>query len=211
MYNPVDSKVYESSGQRVACFTPGTLIATPLGEVFVQDLKIGDRVITRDSGVQKIVWTGHKAINGSDLANSSHLKPVMIKAGALGYGLPEQDMMVSPNHRMLVSSKLTQLYFEESEVLAAAKHMVGVAGIQVVDVIRMTYIHFMFEKHEAVLANGTWTESFHPNDYSLKAVGNSQRNEIFELFPELATDKGLKDYEAVRRVMNRDETNRLFH
>ena len=196
---------------QVPCFTLGTVIATPTGEVPIQNIAIGDRVITRDNGVQKVAWVGKKEITGAQMTKSHHLKPVMIKAGALGNGLPERDMMVSPNHRMLVSSKLTQLYFEENEVLAPAKHMIGAAGIQIIDAIRLTYFHFMFEGHQAVLANGTWTESFHANDFSLKAVGNSQRNEIFELFPELSTEKGLRDYEAVRRVLSRRETTKIFH
>lgn len=207
-----NSSVWQTKqSQKVACFTPGTRILTPHGEKLVQDLVIGDRIVTRDNGVQKIAWTGSKSFSGADLAMASHLQPILIKAGALGSGVPEHDMMVSPNHRMLVCSHLTQLYFEDDEVLAAAKHMVGVEGIMQIDVIRMTYIHFMFERHEVIMANGAWTESFHANDYTLQAVGNSQRNEIFELFPDLATTQGRKNYEAVRRVLKKRETTKLIH
>ena len=52
----------------------------------------------------------------------------------------------------------------------------------------------MFDRHEVVLSNGAWTESFQPGDYSLKGIGNAQRSEIFELFPELQTAEGLEGY-----------------
>jgi hypothetical protein len=63
----------------------------------------------------------------------------------------------------------------------------------------------MFDRHEVVLGNGAWTESFQPGDYTLKGMGNSQRSEIFELFPELKTEAGLQDYSAARRTLKRHE------
>jgi Ca2+-binding RTX toxin-like protein len=193
----------------IPCFTPGTLIATARGERPVEDLQVGDRIITRDNGIQEIAWVGHKQFQGADLVRNPHLKPVLIKAGSLGNDLPERDMLVSPNHRLLVASDMTQLYFEESEVLAAAKHMVGSQGIHRVDVTQTTYIHFMFERHEVVLSDGAWTESFQPGDYSLKGIGNSQRNEIFELFPELREKQGLQDYQAARKSLKKHEAKLL--
>ncbi|WP_439142239.1 Ig-like domain-containing protein [Pseudooctadecabacter sp.] len=193
----------------IPCFTPGTTIATPKGERLVEDLREGDRIITRDNGIQEIRWTGRKEMSGKSLVANPHLKPILIKAGALGNGLPERDMLVSPNHRCLVASEKTQLYFEEREVLAAAKHLVGAEGIHEVDVMGTAYIHFMFDRHEVVLSNGAWTESFQPGDYSLKGIGNSQRNEIFELFPELATKTGLGNYQSARRALKKHEARLL--
>jgi hypothetical protein len=109
-----------------------------------------------------------------------------------------------------VASEKTQLYFEEREVLAAAKHMTGAQGIHTLDVMRTTYIHFMFERHEVVLSNGAWTESFHPGDYSLNGLGNSQRNEIFELFPDLATTAGVEGYQAARKSLKKHEARLLM-
>ena len=194
----------------IPCFTPGTLIATPKGERLVEELQVGDRIITRDNGIQEIAWLGHKPMAGKQLVQNPHLQPVLIKRGALGQGLPERDMMVSPNHRVLVSSEKTQLYFEESEVLAAAKHMVGAEGIHTVNVMQTTYVHFMFERHEVVLSNGAWTESFQPGDYSLKGIGNSQRNEIFDLFPELQSKAGLEGYQSARKALKKHEAKLLL-
>ena len=200
---------FEEIENVIPCFTPGTSIATPRGERLVEDLREGDRIITRDNGIQEIRWVGHKVMSGKALVSNPHLRPVMIEAGSLGNGLPERDMLVSPNHRVLVANDRTQLYFEESEVLAAAKHLVGSAGIRDVEVMATTYVHFMFDRHEVVLSNGAWTESFQPGDYSLKGIGNAQRTEIMELFPELATAEGIEDYQAARKSLKKHEARLL--
>ena len=181
------------------------MIATPKGEVPVETLKAGDKIITRDNGIQEIRWMGQKELGWHDLIANPHLKPVLVRQGSLGNGLPERDMMVSPNHRLLVANDRTALYFDEHEVLVAAKHLTAGQGIHSVDSVGTTYIHFMFDRHEVVLSNGAWTESFQPGDFTLKGMGNAQRSEIFDLFPELKTDAGLEDYSAARRTLKRHE------
>jgi len=191
------------------CFTPGTLIATPAGERPIEDLKPGDRVITRDNGIQEICWAGSRGVRGSELDANPKLKPVRIAKGALGNGLPEQDMRLSPNHRVLVANDKTALYFEESEVLVAAKHLTALEGIDIVSPRWVNYIHVMFEQHEVILSDGSWTESFQPGDYSLKGIGDAQRSEIHTLFPDLQTPAGVSGYHAARRSLKRYEAQLL--
>ncbi len=194
----------------IPCFTPGTLIATPKGERRVEDLQIGDRIITRDNGIQDIKWIGQRQLDTKELAHAEHLNPILIREGALGNGLPERDMMVSPNHRVLVANDKTALYFEDREVLVAAKHLTGLEGVDVVEVSNVTYVHFMFDQHEVVLSDGAWTESFQPGDQTLAGMGNAQRTEIFELFPELKTREGLDAYAAARRSLKKHEARLLM-
>jgi len=196
--------------EKVICFTPNTMIATPRGEVRIQDLREGDKVITRDNGMQEIRWIGHKPMDAADLELQPHLKPILIKAGSLGENLPERDMMVSPQHRMLVANERTSLYFEEREVLVAAKHLLKAEGIERAQVPSTTYIHMLFDQHEVVLANGAWSESFQPGDYSLGGLGQAQRNEIFSLFPELKEEAGLDAYVAARPTLKGKEAAVLF-
>lgn len=193
----------------IPCFTPGTRIATPKGEVLVEELEVGDRIITRDNGIQEIRWIGARDLNSNDLSHKDHLRPVLIRKGALGNDLPERDMKVSPNHRMLVASEKAAFYFEEREVLVAAKHLVGLPGVEFVDVEDVTYIHFMFDQHEVVLSDGAWSESFQPGDYTLQGIDSEQRAEILELFPELANQEGLEGYQAARRSLKRYEAQLL--
>lgn len=208
--NETGSLTFVNIENVIPCFTPGTMIATPKGEVPVEELKVGDKVLTRDNGIQEIRWSGAKHLDWAVLCANPHLKPVLIRKGSLGHGLPERDMLVSPNHRMLVANDRTALYFEEHEVLVAAKHLVGARGVQSVDAAGVTYLHMMFDRHEVLLADGAWTESFQPGDYTLKGMGNAQRQEIFEIFPELRTVEGLADYQAARKTLKKHEASLLL-
>lgn len=195
-----------SDGAGCPCFTPGTVIATPKGERKVEDLQPGDRVITRDNGMQDVLWVGQRGLGAEDLASAAHLQPVLILRGSLGDGLPERDMLVSPNHRILVSRDKTALHFDESEVLVAAKHLTGLRGVDAVQTTAVTYIHFMCAAHEVVLADGAWTESFQPEDEALAGLDNAQRSELFELFPQLRLRAGRRSFGPARRVLSLRES-----
>lgn len=203
------SLVFGEIENLIPCFTPGTAIATPRGEKLVEELKVGDKVITRDNGLQEIRWIGQRMLSGEELAKSPHLRPVLIRAGSLGHGLPERDMLLSPQHRILLNSDRAALYFEEREVLAAAKHLVGIEGVSQVETRAATYIHFMCDQHEVVLSNGTWTESFQPGEQVLDGMGAAQRDEIYDLFPELRAVEGIEAYQAARRSLKRHEAQLL--
>jgi Hint domain len=190
-----------ATGQRCSpCFTPGTEITTQRGACPVEHLQAGDRVITRDNGIQTVRWVGKTQMFLHDFQAEPHLLPVFIRQGSLGKGLPERDMMVSPNHRILVTNGRTTLRYNEPEVLVAAKHLTS-PGVHTVQSSGTTYIHFMCDRHEIVLADGIWTESFQPNDHSLKSIGNAQRLEILELFPELRSDSGKAAFRPARTTV----------
>ena len=204
------SMTYSEIERIVPCFTPGTVIATPSGERPVEDLVPGDRVITRDNGLQEIRWVGRRDLGAADLGAAPHMRPVLVRAGALGRGLPERDMLVSPQHRVLMNNDKTALYFEDREVLAAATHLTGLEGVdEVREASGVSYIHFMFDQHEVVLSNGAWTESFQPGEQTLDGMGEESRAEIFELFPELAEAEGISAYQSARRSLKKHEVRLL--
>ncbi len=189
------------------CFTPGTRIATAKGERAIENLKVGDRIITRDNGIQEIRKIGTRTLRAADLARASHLKPVEIRQGALGAGLPERDMLVSPNHRVLVRNDQPTLYFEDSEVLVAAKRLTDLKDVAIAAVPEITYIHLVFDDHQVILSDGIWSESFQPNKQSIAGIGNAQRREITELFPELAEPESVEAHASAKRVVNWRDPN----
>lgn len=193
----------------IACFTPGTKIATQRGETLVESLVAGDKVVTRDNGIQEIRWIGKKKIDWRVMTTNPHLKPILVRQGSLGNDLPERDLMISPNHRVLVANDRTALQFDEAEVLVAAKHLIGGISVRSVDSIGTTYIHFLFDRHEVVLSDGIWSESFQPTDTSLKGFGNSQRNEIFEIFPDLQSSEGRAAFSAARKTLTKADASDL--
>lgn len=105
---------------------------------------------------------------------------------------------------MLVHDTRIHALFGDNELLAAAKHLVGLPGIEHAQVPEVTYVHLLFDQHEVVYAENAWSESFQPGQYVLDGLGQDQRDEILTLFPELAFELG-DDFEAARRVMKRHE------
>lgn len=192
----------EADGQPVAiCFCAGTLITTHYGEVAVEDLSTGDQVLTADNGYQAILWVGGNTLSAADLEQHPNLRPIRIQAGALGENLPSEDLVVSPQHRILIRSNIVERMFTEKEVLVAAKKLVVLDGIDIAhDIDEVTYVHFLFDQHEIVFSNGAQTESLYTGPEALKAVSPEGRQEILSLFPELA---GI-DYKALsaRKLAN---------
>ncbi len=196
--------------RNVPCFTPGTLIETKRGRVAVDKLRPGDRVLTRDNGYQPIRWIGRRRLKAADLAAAPQLQPVRIAAGALGEGLPEADMLVSPQHRMLISGARAELLFGEAEVLAAALHMLGQPGITRQRRDEVTYLHLMFDAHEIIRANGAWTESFQPGDHTLAHLDAPQRAELAAIFPDLEKNLPRGRWTAARRALKAHEVRVLL-
>ena len=192
----------------IACFTPGTLVLTAHGSVAIEDLKVGDQVLSRDHGFQPIRWIGRRDLTAAELAAAPQFNPVRIAQGALGDGLPERVMQVSPQHRMLINSPRAELLFGEAEVLAAALHLIGMPGITRAAPEQISYFHILFDEHQLVCADGAWSESFQPGQHSLAGLESGQRQEIFALFPDLSAGM---PYPAARMMLKSKEAQILLH
>ncbi|MEL6583794.1 MAG: Hint domain-containing protein [Pseudomonadota bacterium] len=191
------------------CFARGTELMTPTGPVAVEDLKVDDLIITQDNGVQPIRWIGSVTVGTRSKRGLRRKAPIRIAAGALGPGIPKRDVLVSPQHRMLVGNATTRLMFEQSEVLVPAKYLVNGNSIQVADDLKeVEYFHLLFDQHEVVFAEGAPSESFHPGHQGLGAFAKDTRDEIIELFPELDIDEAMYG-PAARLSLKRHEGEAL--
>lgn len=171
---------------RVVCFGADALIETDRGPVPAGRLAVGDLVRTRDAGLQPIRWIGSSRLDAAQLAANPRLRPIRIRAGALGDGLPSTDLVVSPQHRVLVRSRIAQKMFGTAEVLVAAKQLCQLDGIDIAeDLDSVTYVHFLFDDHQIVFSNGAETESLFTGDVALNSVGPAALEEILTLFPQL--------------------------
>ncbi|MFT4716530.1 MAG: hypothetical protein ACI9ZD_001294 [Paracoccaceae bacterium] len=164
-------------------FTPETRILTKHGEVQVRDLRPGDMVKTRDNGFQELVWIGKAQMSGRALLDAPHLRPVLVRENAFGNGLPSRDTMLSPNSRVIVGKDRSTLFLNAKNALVAAKNLFDNKEVHQFDCLGTQYVQLQFDGHQVVQVNGLWVENFDLTDYSLGAIGNSQRNEISELFP----------------------------
>lgn len=171
----------------IPCFTVGTLILTDRGDAPIEALRQGDLIQTLDNGLRPIRWIGQKKISAMRLRSQENIRPIRIKTGVLGEGLPRSDLIVSPQHRILVRSIIAQKMFGKKEVLLAAKCLLELDGIDAVeDLTEITYVHFLLDRHEIVFANGAETESLYTGPEALKSLSGRSRDEIFSIFPELS-------------------------
>lgn len=158
------------------CFTPGTRIAVPGGEVAIETLKPGDLVMTLDHGAQPVRWIGRRQVDGR-----GEFAPVRFAAGIVGN---RRALLVSPQHRMLIGGWQAELYYGEGEVLVAAVQLAVRPGICRQPQTLVDYVHLMFDRHEIILAEGAPSESFHPGscllDHDLAALA-----EVVAIFPQL--------------------------
>ncbi|MBB1491569.1 MULTISPECIES: Hint domain-containing protein [unclassified Paracoccus (in: a-proteobacteria)] len=175
----------------VPCFTVGTMIRTGDTERPVESIAVGDLVSTRDNGLQPVRWAGRRMLSEAELAARPQLRPIRIGAGALGGGLPLQDLVVSPQHRVLVRSSIAMRMFGAPEVLVAAKQLLSLPGIEAeAGAGGVTYLHLMFDRHEVLVSNGAETESLYPGPMAIAALGAEAAAEIHAIFPGLREDEG---------------------
>ncbi len=185
----------------VICFTQGTRLLTPDGPRRIEDLRPGDRVQTRDSGAQEILWTGHRRMSGARLHVMPHLRPIRIRSAAFGMGQPDEDLIVSPHHRMLIRGRAADSLFGTSEVLVAAEDLLNDLSVTVDRQMReVTYVHILLESHQIVWANGIQTESFHPSNTSLDMIEPGQRQALFDVVPDLAIHRDAYGAHARRNI-----------
>lgn len=199
------------AGTGVICFTPGTRIMTPLGPRNVEHLREGDAVLTRDNGPQEVQWIGSRRMSGARLFVMPQLRPIRFRTGALALERPDQELLVSPGHRMLVTGQTARALFNSDEVLVAARDLVNGSTITVdMDVREVTYVHLLLPNHEVIWANGVETESFHPASADLASLDDSDRDRLLRYLPGLATD--LHNYGGyARRNLSNSEAAILLH
>ncbi|MEM7237415.1 MAG: Hint domain-containing protein [Pseudomonadota bacterium] len=185
----------------IPCFVAGTLIDTPWGVSPVEDLKIGEYVITRDKGALPLRWIGRRTVRAEGA-----FAPIVIAAGHFG---ATRDLAVSPQHRVLLTGAMAELLFGEAEVLVPAKHLVDGYAVQRRMGGEVTYYHLLFDDHELVTSNGAVSESFHPSGTNISGMDREARDELLALFPQLAHAE--QPFDTCRTVIRGYEARALSH
>ena len=161
--------LYHQNMQDFVCYAKGARIAVANGECAVEHLKVGDLVRTLDHGLQPIRWIGRRNV----VVRPGQV-PVRIKAGSLGPRQPNRDLLVSPQHRMLVSEP-----GGTTQAFVAAKHLCRLKGIGPARGLRsVVYFHILTGHHEVLIAQGAPSESFLPGPVALRALTLHQRLQI---------------------------------
>lgn len=162
------------------CFVTGTFIETDAGEQKVENLSAGDMIVTMDHGLQPIRWIGH-----TTRVAQGKMAPILIEKNALGN---TRDLLVSPQHRMLIQGWQAELLFGVPEVLTPAKSLMSDQKIRRKFGGDVCYYHILFDRHEIIFSEGIPSESFYPTSKNIFGFDAECRNEILELFPELGVE-----------------------
>ena len=176
-FDSIDGLAFTTAGDGtsgtnlIACFCRGTLIQTTAGEVAVEDLAIGARVVTHFGEARNIRWIGKRAYDSRFVAGNKAVLPIRIATDALADGVPACDLWLSPEH---------SLYFDG--VLAKAVDLInGLTIVHAEAVESIEYFHIELDSHDILIANGAPAESFVDCDNRLMFENGA---EYAALYPE---------------------------
>jgi hypothetical protein len=163
------------------CYLRGTRILTPTGEMPVEELRIGDLLVSCFGAIQPIKWIGRQFYDSRFVRNNSAKIPVRIKAGALGAQTPARDLFVSPGHSVLLNGTL----------ILASTLVNGITITQASDKLpaRIEYFQIEFDTHDCVIAEGAWSETY-ADAPGLRAQFHNAA-EFYDLYPDQAPPEEL--------------------
>ncbi len=164
----------------------GAEVLTLDGALPVQELQIGDMVITRDAGAQALRWISRVEVSSAQMAATPGFRPVRFATNSMGPGRPSRDTMLPPSHRVLIRNARAAVLFGEREVLAAAQHLINDATIlPAKDLGGIVYFHLLFDDHQIVYADGLEVESLPPGRDVLMMIPEAEKADLIARMPEL--------------------------
>lgn len=167
-------------GGSVPCFAVGTQISTPDGLVEVSELRVGDRVMTHRQRAERIKWLRvfpQRCIQAEKW-------PVCIPAQTFGWGRPQADLVLSPQHRVVIGAYRQGVGLSDTPCLVPAKSLVGYKGIRWMRGRHsQTWVHFALGSHQAVWANGCLTESLLLGAQVVEGLSEAEQRHLTAMFP----------------------------
>lgn len=191
------------AGAASVSFARGTRITMASGaQVAVEAIRPGDRVLTRDNGVQPVRWTGRQTTRAEGVA-----APVVLDPGAMNNA---GELVLSPDHRLYVWQRRDVLGAGEAEVLVRARHLVNGTTIRRRDAPALDLHHLLFDAHEIIYAEGIPAESLLVAPETLAGLGEALAEDLAAAGvahtpraawePSAADLEGLDAAEALRRA-----------
>jgi T5SS/PEP-CTERM-associated repeat protein len=133
----------------MACYGAGTMILTDRGEIAVENLCVGDAVVTASGAHRPVIWLGHRWLACRRHANPHFVHPVRVSRDAFGPDAPCRDLLLSPDHAVWVDG-----------ALAPIRHLINETTIAQEAREAITYWHVVLADHDVIIANGLPCESY---------------------------------------------------
>ncbi len=199
----VDTQSAVQKFGQIGCvsFTRGTRITLSTGaQKRVEDLQVGDRVLTRDDGPQEIRWVGHTTTRAV-----GSFAPILIKQGTLNN---MNDLVVSPDHRLFIYQRTDRLGAGRSELLVKARHLVNGTTVQRLSGGYVEYYQMLFDTHQIIYAEGIAAESMLVNTQTRAALPAEVAKRVAEVMP--GHDPSFDEIEVQEGLLNRPDAAELL-
>lgn len=207
---PVAMPEFATSGVAQA-----SVIETARGPVLARDIRVGDRVITRDNGLQSVRWVGTSTViyvepeAGEAVSDHRHRGPVRLRAGALGSNPDAGNLVLAPGQRVLVRNPLNELLFATNEVMASVGDLTHIDGVDFAPRAVGRWTHLLLDQHELIQVNGLWMESFAPDMWSIRVAYPEEWHAITEAMPRLRYDNTAANYVEARLTVDDREAQMI--
>lgn len=182
----------------IICFAGGTMILTPSGERPIEDLQAGDELLTFDGRRTTVRWRSTTRCSAEELALKPNLRPIRIAAGSIAPDVPNRDLYLSRQHRVLVRSPIAERLCGDREALLACNKLLSFPGVDVdAATEEVTYHHVLTDRHDILVSNGMPSESLHIGERLLDTVGAGSYREILRL-----VQQGRVESASVRPILS---------
>lgn len=182
-----------------SCMAPDAVVLTLRGRCSARDLTVGDLVLTRDNGYQPILWIGRPDGAGCKDAR------LRLSKDCIDKGCPDRDLELSARQRILMTLRgsMAESFSSDApvEAFVRARDLVGLNGVAEVQAVEEKDVQILTRRHEVILVNGVWTETFQPDCAQLKALPKDQRDALEQVLPQVSEQAEGKAFAAARAAM----------
>lgn len=202
-------KKIEEANRSLQVFTGGIVqggnVRTPCGPRRIELVRPGDLIVTRDNGLQPVRMVWKREISSAEMAMNSDLAPIRFKPRAVGPMMPQRDLSVAPDHRLLVPGYRLFGHDQTTCCLIEARELAGVSDSAYVDRASdvVQYFTLVFDTHQIFSCNGLPIESFLPTAGTVAALDDGLRDDLVRRFPQLKREPNAyppAEYKVVKGV-----------
>jgi hypothetical protein len=168
----------------------GANVRTPCGLRRIELVRPGDLIVTRSNGLQPVGMIWKRTVSHDDMRLNPVLAPIRLKPRAIGPMMPQRDLLVAQDHRLLIPGFRVAGVPDTTCVLAEAHEIAGTSDSIFVDrsLETVTYYQVVFDSHQILTANGQPVESFLPNASAIATLNTAMRDALVQRYPQLVRE-----------------------
>ncbi len=170
----------------------GTDLRGPFGARHIEHVRPGDMIVTRTGGLQPVRFAWSRTLAPEQMRDNPALAPVRLRPRAIGPMMPQRELIVAPDHRLLIPGYRIAGAEGEAGVLVEAIEIAGRGrgASATTSEAPVTFYQLVFDSHQILTANGLPVESFLPTPSALASLDPELRAALLERFVTLGKEPG---------------------